>query len=116
VAQDQRRPVLGPHAFQGAVEFLAALLGEGGGLGVTLAAGREREVGELVTELPLLPALLPPAGTQTGVYRDLVEPGKALSPLNLSMFRQTRIQTSWLASLASSAPNIRKATRYTSPE
>jgi hypothetical protein len=41
---------------------------------------------------------------------------KALSPLKVFMFLQTRIQTSWLASWASSLPSMRSETLYTRPE
>src|SRR3712207_161678 len=38
---------------------------------------------------------------------------KALSPLKVLMFLQTRTQTSWLASSAASLPSMRSETLYT---
>src|SRR5918993_1323464 len=67
--------MLGPHAPQGLQELLATLTGNGRRLGIVLDVRRDREVGEVVADLPRALGLPLPVGAQTGVDRYLVKPG-----------------------------------------
>src|SRR5215213_1017739 len=81
VPEDERRPVLCPHAAQGRPQLLAALQVQGRRLGVG-ARGRRGRVGVREAVLACAPARLLPSVAQTGVCGDPVEPGLegAISP------------------------------------